>query len=291
MSQLSYQQTPLAIGGVGGSGTRLVANIVAQIGCYLGDHLNGAMDNLWFTVLLRRTEWFHDFPPESDILKALDLFETIMTSGLDQGCSPDQSRLLNHITTDLAGRDDSNALMLTPALASLRQSAGANPARYPRWGWKEPNTHILLPQLAKRIDGLKYIHVIRSGLDMAFSQNQNQLNNWGSFILGAGHHDPDQPLPLRSLTYWLAANQRAVELGQTLFQDRFLLLNYDQLCQAPHEVLPNLFAFFETETGLSEAQSLIAPKSIGRHLDHDLSIFPQADIKATHDLMALARFP
>ena len=288
MTQPLYQQTPLAIGGVGGSGTRLVANLVAQSGCYLGDTLNEATDNLWFTVLLRRSEWFCKFPTEPAINIAVDLFQQAMTTGLAKGCSPMQSQLLDHIEADLAGRDDPDALMLTPPLASLRISAGSDSARAPRWGWKEPNTHILLPQLAARIQGLKYIHVIRNGLDMAFSANQRQLTNWGSYILGPDHHDPDQSLPQRSLTYWLAANRRATELGQTLFKDRFLLLNYDHLCQDPDLVLPQLFSFLGSETGRAEARNLIAPKTIGRHQDHDLSLFSPAAIKATQELMAMA---
>lgn len=37
---------PVAIGGVGGSGTRVVAEIVRSLGYYLGGDLNSANDNL-----------------------------------------------------------------------------------------------------------------------------------------------------------------------------------------------------------------------------------------------------
>ena len=45
----------------------------------------------------------------------------------------------------------------------LLDQAPAEPR--PRWGWKEPNTHIVLPQILKLAPGLKYIHVVRHGLD------------------------------------------------------------------------------------------------------------------------------
>ena len=38
----------VAIGGVGGSGTRLIARMLGQLGWYLGDDLNESVDNLWF---------------------------------------------------------------------------------------------------------------------------------------------------------------------------------------------------------------------------------------------------
>ena len=47
------------------------------------------------------------------------------------------------------------------------------------WGWKIPGNFYILKQLAERYPNLKYIHSLRNGLDMAFSKNQNQLNNWG----------------------------------------------------------------------------------------------------------------
>src|SRR5690606_16779845 len=52
------------------------------------------------------------------------------------------------------------------------------------WGWKEPNSHIFLDYLCKSIPDMKYIHVCRNGLDMAYSTNQNQLKLWGEIILG-----------------------------------------------------------------------------------------------------------
>ena len=37
---------PLLLGGVGGSGTRVIAQIVAKLGFYVGSNLNDAFDNL-----------------------------------------------------------------------------------------------------------------------------------------------------------------------------------------------------------------------------------------------------
>ena len=48
---------PLVIGGLGGSGTRVVAEIVLAQGWYLGQDLNRARDNLLFSLLFKRPYW------------------------------------------------------------------------------------------------------------------------------------------------------------------------------------------------------------------------------------------
>ena len=47
---------PVAVGGVGGSGTRLIAQVLLELGYYLGGDLNESLDNLWFTLLFKRRE-------------------------------------------------------------------------------------------------------------------------------------------------------------------------------------------------------------------------------------------
>ena len=52
---LSSHTHPVVIGGVGGSGTRLIAQCLNELGFFLGPDLNEANDNLWFTLLFKRT--------------------------------------------------------------------------------------------------------------------------------------------------------------------------------------------------------------------------------------------
>jgi len=42
---------PVVVGGVGGSGTRVIARMLVNLGYYIGDDLNDALDNLWFVLL------------------------------------------------------------------------------------------------------------------------------------------------------------------------------------------------------------------------------------------------
>ena len=52
------------------------------------------------------------------------------------------------------------------------------------WGWKEPRSVYLLPFLAAELPGLRFLHVVRDGRDMAFSENQVQLRKHGDAVLG-----------------------------------------------------------------------------------------------------------
>jgi hypothetical protein len=47
---------PVAVGGVGGSGTRVIASLVSSLGYQIGNNLNRAQDDLTFTVLFKRPE-------------------------------------------------------------------------------------------------------------------------------------------------------------------------------------------------------------------------------------------
>lgn len=288
MTEPSFRLPPVAIGGVGGSGTRLVARILAETGCYLGGTLNPALDNLWFSALLRRHAWFRHFPARADIDSALQLFCKAMATGLPGAPEDADQAVLDGVGRELAAVDEPYARTLEQALHALAGTEGADPARHLRWGWKEPNTHIFLPNIAEAVPDLRYVHVIRNGLDMAFSENQQQLKNWGAFVLGPESDDPDTPLPVRSLAYWIASNRRAIRLARAAFGANFFLLNYDRLCMAPEETLPGYLEFLGVHKTADRFAALIAPSSRSRRETEDLAIFSGDQIQEVEALMALA---
>ncbi len=257
---------PVAIGGIGGSGTRAIARILDETGFYLGDTLNRSHDNLWFTLLFQREAWFEKFPEDEDVRKACHLFFKAMTQGLRSSKTPKEYALLDQL-------DEPKALL--KARTEIIQSTGADLNRFIGWGWKEPNTHIFLPDLAEHVRGLKYIHVIRNAFDMIFSHNQNQLRNWGKFILGDNPEieDDDRTKKLR-LDYWIGANRRAIRIGREKLPGRFLVISYDNLCASPLPEIRRLLRFLNidlTNETISKCETLVRPGAIGRHRDHDLS--------------------
>ena len=117
------------------------------------------------------------------------------------------------------------------------------PEGAPRWGWKEPNSHLFLAQLQTHFgDRLRYVHVIRNGFYMAHSANQSQVRRWGArFGIEA-----DLDSPVASLDYWIRSNELAIERGRSMRPGSFFLVNHDQLCESPREEMTSLVDFLGT---------------------------------------------
>jgi GT2 family glycosyltransferase len=141
----------------------------------------------------------------------------------------------------------------------LRQHADA--AGRP-FGWKEPRTVFLLPFLAAEVPGLRFLHVVRDGRDMAFSENQVQLRKHGNAVLGAS----DEPEMLRSISLWRDVNLRAADFGERELGERYLRIRFEDLCAEPAAVTEKVLTFFGLEGDAERiaAEEVEAPSSIGR---------------------------
>lgn len=224
---------PVAIGGLGGSGTRVFAALLQHAGFRIGEDLNVALDNLWFTALFKRPEWARDKTPfqPNDLMQSLRIFVQAMTTGLEGGLSPEDAQLLQQIRKELP--PDGTWGVGAEAQNVDRMLATHNSAKTAKqaWGWKEPNTHIFLPHLHQNIANLRYLHVVRNGLDMAFSKNTWQARQW-SHLFGLSQAK-DTPLPVHQLRYWTAANQAAIDYGRHAMGNQFLVIDYEDFCARP----------------------------------------------------------
>lgn len=261
--------TPVAIGGVGGSGTRLIAQLLMELGFFMGSDLNESNDNLWFTLLFKRPGMLSVADDEFDAL--LRIFVARMTGSA--ALSEAQAALVNRLAA--ADRPQHPADWLKLRAASLL-SGGPLQAAGP-WGWKEPNTHIVVDRLQQAMPQIRYVHVVRNGLDMAHSANQNQLRLWGAHFIGPGF----EVTPYYSLKYWHAVHRRVLRLCEPMGA-RFLLLNYDRFCVHPEDGMRQLLDFMELQITPSEISRLVRlvrpPASMGRFREHGIDIFDPADV-------------
>lgn len=261
----------VAIGGVGGSGTRLIAQIVAHLGWDLGGDLNQATDNLWFTLLFKRVELWRSAATDAEFRRATDTFRAVMSA---RPLGPGAEMWLRGLVADRPHHD-------RPWLLERVESLLAASARViqPRpWGWKEPNTHVFLDRLAVAYPDMSYVHVVRNGLDMAHSPNQQQLALWGPLLFGL----PAEQGPRAALRFWCAVQRRIDRIGQDL-SGRLLVLNYDDLCRAPDRQLTALTDFLGLPASRAADPSLRSlvrvPDSIGRFKRHGLGMFDPADVE------------
>ncbi|MGJ4804181.1 sulfotransferase family protein [Luteimonas sp. SDU82] len=224
-------RAPVAIGGVGGSGTRVVAELIDNLGIHIGTDLNDASDTLWFTLLFKREEVLDCSEADFDALT------NIFVAGLTQGAPllPAAASLVR----SLAARERAQhpARWLEARAVSLIE-ASRRPAQGRRWGWKEPNTHIVIERLWQRLPELRYIHVVRNGVQMASSSNQNQLRLWGPRVLG----EDGPATPGRSLAYWCRVHRRMQDL-LARNPERMLWLDFDSLCRDPEDTVARLGRF------------------------------------------------
>ena len=279
MTFFNKQPPPLAIGGVGGSGTRVVATVLSQLGYFMGSDLNEPMDNLLFTLLFKRAELWPPEEHQAEINKACDIFlKASLTQKAWRKSETAYLRSLCQKNRPLHSRE-----WLEARVERLLDRTNRD-YQHGKWGWKEPNTHILLPALLKAWPQMRYIHVVRHGLDMAYSSNQNQLQLWGRQLLGTQVISIDAGT---SFQYWCAAHRRIAQIGKTM-DSRFLMLNFDKLCQQPEKELEVLFNFLEIETGPEVKKHLASlvhqPTSLGRYRNQALSDIKPSDLSFLEEM-------
>lgn len=232
---------PIVVGALGGSGTRVVAEALIDSGVYLGHELNRARDNLVFTALFKRPRWLAR-ATEAQVHRHLDTFARYMEGRRYR--PGDYARLAGAaISHDpFAGRRESVERVWAAVRGRPRGRGGGDAG----WGWKEPNSHVLLPQLIDHFPGLRFVYVARHGLDMAFSRNRQQLALWGPRF-GVPLPESEKAAATAQVDYWIAATRRAVEIGSDRLGDHFLFLRHDDLCRAPEAELRRLLGFAGVE--------------------------------------------
>lgn len=267
---------PVAIGAVGGSGTRIIAQFVRDNGIFVGADLNQPNDNLWFTMLFARRSVLVD--PPTQFARLAELFFKRMAGEMP---TPSEVDLLTAIaaqqryTRKTNWLNDRMSTFLQDPIDPIDDGVAG-------WGWKAPNTHIVIEKLMRLNDQLRYVHVVRHGLDMAFSANQNQLTLWGEIFLNR----PIDITPRDSLSYWCAVHRRMAAIKEE-FGQRVMFLDFDRLCAAPEETSRKLASF----VGLDPHPNLIAdfvakvspPASLGRYRQEPLSQFLADDLQFLED--------
>jgi hypothetical protein len=178
---------PIVVGGTGGSGTRMVTQMLRSAGVDMGTWLNASEDALAF----------------------VSLYDTYVDP------------FLRREPVDRAEFSQ----RLGVAMAAHRGAREGEP-----WGWKNPRSIFLLPLLDQIVPGLRFVHVIRHGLDMALSDNQNQLAAHGRSLLGP--LGDTVPGPLASALLWKKVNLAAAEYGASM-DGRYFLVRYEDACHLP----------------------------------------------------------
>jgi len=221
-------RSPVVIGALGGSGTRVIARIVREAGYFIGSNLNESEDAMEFVEFYDR--WINRY-------------------------------LLREVAPLC---QEENDLMNNDFLASVARHRIGLPAYDAPWGWKEPRSHFLLPFFHAKYPDMKLIHVIRDGRDMAFSANQNQLRKHGAAVLDPVLREA--PQPMQSAALWAKINLSIAAYAESHLAGQYLVIRFESLCAQPREVakaISNFLGCSSLNLDTSTA-GIVTPPSIGR---------------------------
>lgn len=232
---------PLFIGGSGGSGTRVVVEIVKHLGFFMGSALNYENDSKTVGVFVRK--WIPNY---------LELKGKTMPGNMKARMDRDFK------------------------VAQLRHRRTIPDPNMP-WGVKNPRGYILWPYFHEVYPQAKFIHVVRDGRDMAFSKNNTQLEKYGMYYLPP--ELDTAPLPVRLIACWSAINLSAARLGQEKLKDNYLLVRFEDMCNHPNQTVEQINDFLgipKNETAFTRAAAGIKrPDSIGRWRSQDPDLLPE----------------
>ncbi len=145
--------------------------------------------------------------------------------------------------------------------AALATHVAQRPGAQARWGWKHPQSYLLLGFLAERFADLRFIHVVRDGRDVALSRNDNQLRLYGDRAIGAG--DPADPV--RRIAFWAWANDRAREQSGALLPGRHLRVRLEDLCGRPEAETRRILDFAQAgDVEPLPVDEIRTPAALGR---------------------------
>jgi Sulfotransferase family len=246
LEQPNTVKTPVCIGGLGGGGTRVFAFFLKLNGYYLGSDLNDALDNLWYTLLFKRRTALLD--PKNRFELLADLFFSTMQGNSNQALH--HSTLLETLVNE-PRLQETQTFLRDRMVSLIHLHHELESKKNLMWGWKEPNTHILIDRFLDFNKDLKYIHILRDPLYMAHSKNQNQFMNWGPILLGSKKELTSR----NSLTFWCKSHERILSI-KSLYPDRILIVKYEDMIQNTFDTSKEISSFLNLELSQSALMEL-----------------------------------
>lgn len=215
---LRTENPPVILVGRGGSGTRLLSQIAQDCGVFVGvpGNVNECHDSLDWVELIYRMVW----------------------DTRDDPALPAGDRYRSDI------------------VKNARHVLSVNPVPFgAMWGWKLPETMLVLPLMLDAFPGAKVIHMVRHPVSASIRRlhvTADPTNSLGEASLyGAyqyGDRDPAQASLdeewRRSAYTWLHQVTRVARHGRTsLGSSRYLEIHYEDVCERPEEAVRNVAAF------------------------------------------------
>lgn len=274
MNKKDFQRNnnaPIIVGGHGGSGTRVIAQILMESGVYMGQDLNKELDSLVFTYFFKHPQLYREPTSNLDALygKLIPLHEKVHF-GYVPGNKEEWSSFFKEGYRHFRGpyRHKYDNLWLLTRFYRLISTTKIEDVNL--WGWKEPHTVFHLEKIKEYYHDAKFILVVRNGMDMVFTKTLQQLKYWGEFF----DCDSKDFSERNILEFWCQLNSRTISKCNELFGDNFLTLKHENICKNPESEIDRILEFVGIEKNdVSKHIYTIprTPSTYKRYLEHDLS--------------------
>jgi len=165
----------------------------------------------------------------------------------------------------LSGRDQTR--MNRALRAALRRHRTGMPQPVAAWVVKNPRSMYLIPYLADHCPGMRFVHVVRDGRDMAFATNQRQLASYYDAWFGAA---AEKPLPVRAIELWSKTNLDASLAGKQALAGRYLCVRLEDLCDDPEQKVREILDFVGVQADAEQAARVVKrPATLARWRQQD----------------------
>ncbi len=263
MAAFIQNKNIICIGGIGGSGTRLFADIFAEH-MYMGPTINDSSDNITFTLLFKRIQSLSI--SQNEFKSLFTIFSKVMTK---QELSRKDKSNITAIYLEKTRQDYLYDKKLAYDLSMFGDNKIEN---ITNWGWKEPNTHVLLPHILKMGPEYKYIHIYRDAFSSAINRNQNQVKFWYS----------RKVTPVISVDYWIMVQEKMIKLKEQ-HPNSIFFIDYTTFIKSPEYYMSDLEKFTGYKFNLSKIKSMI--KEPSKKPDIDFTIFKPEQKKKVDKLI------
>ena len=235
---------PIVVFNKSHSGSRLLAHLIAEAGVFMGAHQNESNDS-----------W--------DILKLVEY--------LVSRYYPDYSSLWNS-----DGAADRNLTHLIREVFASH-TEGLSPGA--RWGWKLCETAYILPVLDFLFPQARYIHLIRDGRDVAFTDHRAPNRpfwkkiyfNTDGIMAWRGLKFHNRDYAQRSHIYNAMHWANSVAVGRTygaMLRERYFEVRYEDLCESFEATATKILRFIDApnipET-IEKMRPAVYTNSVGKY--------------------------
>ena len=259
---------PLIITGLGGSGTRALVEILDILDFDFGYDLNRASDNLLFTLLFKLPNHFYkSFDKDSSYIKSL----IILNEKLHKSEKLNLIDMQTILKLCLMHAFGFKYYSIGWIYYRIRAINNSTPRKSEFWGWKEPHVGFFISDFQEYYKNGKFIFLIRNGLDMAYSKNDQQFRNYG-FYFGL---DAKCNTPKNRFEFWYRFNEYVLRILSKKGYNNYKVVYFEKLIKESKESMSEICEFLNIEIGdtvLKNAVEKIKNKgTIGRFKEKDIS--------------------